>query len=84
MPYKNPNDPRKIISRRRHYLRNKAKYIANSIASKEKLRKYVRTLKDKDCADCNVRYPYYVMQFDHLRDKKYHISALVNSNNFKN
>ena len=23
------------------------------------------------------------MQFDHLRDKKYHISTLVNSNNFK-
>lgn len=83
MAYKNPNDPRRLISGRKHYLKNKEKYIANAIAAKEKLRKYVRLKKDKPCADCDIKYPYYVMQFDHIRDKEYHISTLVNANNVK-
>jgi hypothetical protein len=83
MAYKNPNDPRRLISGRKHYLKNKDKYIANAIAAKNKLRAYIRQKKAKPCTDCGIEYPYYVMQFDHLRDKKYHISNLVNSNNLK-
>lgn len=30
---------------------------------------FVRKAKDKPCTDCGIKYPYYVMQFDHLRDK---------------
>lgn len=30
----------------------------------------IRELKNVQCTDCGIKYPYYVMQFDHLRDKK--------------
>lgn len=83
MAYKDPNDPRRLISGRKHYMKNKEKYIANAVAAKQKLRKYVRLKKDKPCVDCNIKYPYYVMQFDHTRDKEYHISTLVNANNVR-
>jgi hypothetical protein len=83
MAYKDPNDPRRLISGRKHYLKNKERYIANAMAAKEKLRSYVREKKAVPCADCGIEYPYYVMQFDHLRDKQYHIGKLVNSNNLK-
>lgn len=53
------------------------------MAARERLREYLRQQKDVPCTDCGVKYPYYVMQFDHLRDKEYHISTLVNSNNMK-
>jgi hypothetical protein len=29
------------------------------------MRSLIRAAKDKPCADCGVRYPYYVMDFDH-------------------
>lgn len=83
MAYKDPNDPRRLISGRKHYLENKEKYIKNAVMAKQKLRDYVRQKKDQPCADCGIKYPYYVMQFDHMRDKEYHISTLVNSNNLK-
>jgi len=31
---------------------------------------YVLTLKDRPCADCGVKYPPYVMDFDHVRGTK--------------
>lgn len=30
----------------------------------------IREAKDRPCADCGVQYPYYVMQFDHVRGEK--------------
>lgn len=35
----------------------------------------MRKAKAKPCTDCGIRYPYYVMQFDHLRDKKYDLGS---------
>lgn len=51
-------------------------------ASKERLvdlrarnRKYVRDYKESvPCADCNVHYPYWVMDFDHIKGKSFNIS----------
>lgn len=83
MAYKDPLDPRRLISKRKHYLKNKQRYIDNAIAAKEKLRAHIRAVKDTPCLDCGIKYPYYVMQFDHIRDKKYHVSRLVSSNNMK-
>jgi hypothetical protein len=39
----------------------------------------VREAKNKPCADCGVRYPYYVMEFDHLDSttKEFNVSAGV-------
>lgn len=30
----------------------------------------IRELKSKPCTDCGVVYPYYVMEFDHVRGEK--------------
>lgn len=50
-------------------------YVNKRLAS---LREYVIELKDRPCTDCNVKYPYYVMQFDHLglEEKAFDISRL--------
>lgn len=36
----------------------------------EKRMKFIQEAKSKPCADCKIEYPYYVMDFDHIRDKK--------------
>lgn len=82
MAYKNKNDPRKALSAKKHYSKNKQRYIENAILSKIRMREYVRAKKNVSCADCGLRYPYYVMQFDHLGDKLYSIADLVNVNNY--
>lgn len=33
--------------------------------STEKFRQFIRDKKDKPCQDCGIKYPYYVMDFDH-------------------
>lgn len=39
---------------------------------KAALHKYLRELKENSpCMDCKVQYPYYVMDFDHVRGKKH-------------
>jgi hypothetical protein len=50
---------------REHYLRNKRDYFSAAKRRLERMCEILRTAKDKPCADCGVRYPYYVMDFDH-------------------
>lgn len=38
--------------------------------------KFLRDLKSRPCLDCKIQYPYYVMQFDHIQDKK-HLMAHI-------
>lgn len=39
---------------------------------KAELYKYLRNLKESSpCADCGSYYPYYVMDFDHVRGRKH-------------
>ena len=39
---------------------------------KAHLHKYLRDLKARTpCSDCKIQYPYYVMDFDHVRGKKH-------------
>lgn len=33
----------------------------------------INAAKDVPCTDCGIKYPPYVMQFDHLRDKEFQI-----------
>lgn len=77
MPYKNPEDTRKAS--RRHYEANKATYKARSVQygrrQRALLRSIVQTAKDVPCTDCGVKYPYYVMQFDHTGDKNFTIGV---------
>jgi len=45
-----------------------------------KKRELVNKAKDKPCMDCGVKYPYYVMDFDHKENKCFGISEAVNKN----
>jgi len=46
----------------------------------EAFREFIRTLKEgKPCMDCGDLYPYYVMEYDHVRGKKRHnIAKMAN------
>jgi len=59
---------------KRRYIDNKEKY---NVSSKKARRKYIETVrpiiqaaKNKPCADCDTKYPYYVMDFDHRDPSK--------------
>lgn len=39
---------------------------ANAHVTRARIRAAVIAAKDKPCTDCGVKYPYFVMQFDHL------------------
>ena len=42
------------------------------------LREMIRELKSKPCTDCKIQYPWYVMDFDHVRGvKKFNISIAI-------
>lgn len=77
MAYKNPTDPRLLAARRRHYYKNKEKYYSNNKARRLAAAKLIRELKNVPCADCGIKYPACVMDFDHLADKSYNISSMV-------
>ena len=55
---------------RQHYRANKQDYTARRKRRLEKFREIVSATKNKPCADCGKIYPYYVMDFDHVRGKK--------------
>ena len=64
---------------RRWYAANKETVAAKKDRKRRRLRELVRAAKDRPCADCGVRYPFYVMDLDHLGDDKDMIvSKLVN------
>lgn len=65
--YKNSEKRRDTI---RNCKRNKTE--ANRI--------YVRIIKESNpCTDCGIKYPHYVMDFDHLKDKVVNVADLANS-----
>lgn len=77
MPYKNPEMRRAAL--RKHYESHKQYYLDRNAKRVAEFYRIVHEAKDKPCMDCGVRYPPYVMDFDH-RDpgtKKFNI-ALVN------
>jgi hypothetical protein len=50
---------------REYYQKNKATYVARATRYHRKIRALLREAKNKPCADCGRRFPYYVMDFDH-------------------
>ena len=63
MPYKDINKRR--AAHKRYYSKNLDLYRRKNARRKLMLLTYVNELKTKPCADCNVSYPAYVMDFDH-------------------
>lgn len=60
------------------YLKNRKYMLAHMAICREEVRKFIRKKKDVPCTDCLKRYPYYVMDFDHLRDKKVAVGSMLN------
>ncbi len=76
MAYKNIEDQH--AASKRHYYANKQSYLDKNKKYRDYIREYTRKLKEKSpCVDCGVKYPYYVMDFDHLEDKDSSIHYLA-------
>jgi len=58
---------------RKHYVRYRREYLDKARLHDKRQRakcgEYLRGLKDVPCVDCGMRYPHYVMQFDHVPEK---------------
>lgn len=44
---------------------------------------FIQSAKNVPCMDCKKRYPYYVMDFDHIGDKKFNIGESVSSKSLR-
>lgn len=80
MPIKDP-DKRREYQReyqRKHYSKKSQYYKDKAKAKQQLLGEIIREAKNVPCTDCGVKYPYYVMQFDHVRGVKLmHVSLLA-------
>lgn len=49
--------------------------------TKEYLARYLKEVKEKNpCMDCKISYPYYVMDFDHVRGRKHkNVAELIDT-----
>lgn len=69
------------------YAKNKDNAKSAATKRRSELRKrnraFVRELKSQPCVDCGQSFHYSVMDFDHLRDKKNVISALMGSSSIE-
>ena len=63
--------------RKEHYLQNRQKYIDKAGAWKRSLKRKVDLIKSVPCADCGVRYPPPVMEFDYRLDKLQDVARMV-------
>ncbi len=57
-----------------YYKKNPRSINESNKRRKAEIDAFLRKAKDVPCTDCGKRYPYYVMDFDHLRDKKIDLS----------
>lgn len=68
----------KLKYQRRYQRDNRERLLAEKAKRREAQRTYIQKAKEHPCADCNVQYPYYVMEFDHVRGKKrYNLNRLA-------
>lgn len=80
MPYKNPEDQKRNV--KKWYQANKRKHIQRQKTRSREIRLQVYDYKEKyPCHDCGQYYPFYVMQFDHVRGEKVaNVADLLNRN----
>lgn len=77
MAYKDSNDPRSKEAKLRHYYNNKEQYAERNKKNRESLIRFLNAVKSFPCTDCDVSYPPYVMQFDHVTGEKKHTPATL-------
>lgn len=57
------------------YYKNHPRSAQESLVRRRKaIRDFVKSEKDKPCVDCGLSFPWYVMDFDHVRGKKFNVS----------
>lgn len=61
---------------------NKSRYVAQAVAARDRMNEMVAKLKAKPCHDCGQEYPWYVMQFDHVKGRK--MDGIGNLKKFNN
>lgn len=64
----------------REYMRGRYKTDSDAVKTRVKERKVeirnlIKEAKNVPCVDCHETYPWYCMDFDHLRDKKFNLSV---------
>lgn len=71
----------RLIMRERsaaHYRSNREYYLNRNRKQRNSIAIFVRTLKEgKLCTDCGLPHPPWRLDFDHLRDKKFDIAAMI-------
>jgi hypothetical protein len=55
---------------RKSYLKYKVRRQLEAKKQRSEMRAYVQSLKTAPCTDCNTRYPFYVMDFDHRNESE--------------
>ncbi len=69
---------------RKHYYANRQIYIDKASRKRQELREWVCSLKSSTpCKDCKIQYPYFVMDFDHISNKKIIVSKVINGGSWK-
>ena len=69
MPYKDPEKQREAQRRYEREYRNQISQAQRD--RREHKKKFIQDFKkNKPCADCKIKYPPYVMDFDHIRGEK--------------
>lgn len=69
MPYKDRDQ--QLQAQKDHYAVNREAYLARLAERRARTKSIIRSVKERPCTDCGVQYPFYVMQLDHLQDKKF-------------
>ncbi|MEM6997967.1 MAG: hypothetical protein AAF413_03605 [Patescibacteria group bacterium] len=77
MAWKDKDKQRAAI--RKHYRENKQYYIDKAKRQKRNLKEKIYKLKESTpCTDCGQHYPHFVMDYDHLENKRASVSSLLN------
>lgn len=65
-------------------IEERQRILSKNLIQKEQRREILNKAKDTECYDCGVKYPPYVMDFDHLGDKSFTISSKFTSVSLNN
>lgn len=69
---------------KKHYQANKNLYLQSNAKRVKLIKEWLQLYKESNpCKDCGRKYPYYVMDFDHLRDKIDSVSHMIGTSKAK-
>jgi L-asparaginase II len=64
----------------KHYIKNKENIQKKLHMFQNETKDIVKKIKENTpCKDCNIKYPFYIMQFDHIKEKNFIISKGLSS-----